>query len=222
MAAPPYNQSKADSYSDITNHSRYEGKSTGIGASANLSGETLGQGAQNDSRLATVADKNGLGFNGVGYGHDSSNRSSTTRNISITGDSGGTQSKAVYTDICTETAEAAVGRLNKAFDKEKVQQELDTQREISQQFSRNLQSAKAEADSRIYRLKVDFKAGKITQDEYDKQITRLQYLKTGLSMLAGRLSAPTDSALGIAAAIVAPAAAYRIGQHYKNNKELNF
>ncbi|ROW31401.1 hypothetical protein, partial [Neisseria animalis] len=50
-----------------------------------------------------------------------------------------TQATAAYTDICTETAEAASGRLQNVFDKEKVQQELDLQREVSQQFSQNVQ-----------------------------------------------------------------------------------
>ena len=39
--------------SDIKNHSRYEGKSFGLGASATISGKTLGQGEQNNHKTAT-------------------------------------------------------------------------------------------------------------------------------------------------------------------------
>ena len=66
--------------SDIKNHSRYEGKSFGLGASVAVSGKTLGQGAQNkpqDSHLTSVADKNGTSSS-VGYGNDSDSQSSVT------------------------------------------------------------------------------------------------------------------------------------------------
>ncbi|ROW31546.1 VENN motif pre-toxin domain-containing protein, partial [Neisseria animalis] len=48
-----------------------------------------------------------------------------------------------------------------------------------------------------------------------KELGKLQYLKTGLNMVAAGLSAPTDSVAGIAAATVSPAIAYEIGQHFK-------
>ena len=67
--------------SDIKNHSRYEGKSFGLGASVAVSGKTLGQGAQNkpqDSHVTSVADKNGTSSS-VGYGNDSDSQSSVTR-----------------------------------------------------------------------------------------------------------------------------------------------
>ena len=67
--------------SDIQNHSHYEGKSFGLGASVAVSGKTLGQGEQNnpqESHLKTVADKNGTSSS-VGYGNDSDSQSSVTR-----------------------------------------------------------------------------------------------------------------------------------------------
>ncbi|MBG8639244.1 hemagglutinin, partial [Neisseria meningitidis] len=79
-------------HSDIKNHSQYKGESFGLGASASISGKTLGQGAQNkpqNKHLTSVADKNGASSS-VGYGSDSDSQSSITKsgintqNIQIT------------------------------------------------------------------------------------------------------------------------------------------
>ncbi|MBH2380189.1 hemagglutinin repeat-containing protein, partial [Neisseria meningitidis] len=108
--------------SDIQNHSQYKGESFGLGASASISGKTLGQGAQNkpqNKHLTSVADKNGASSS-VGYGSDSDSQSSitksgiNTRNIHITDEAGqlartGRTAKEtearIYTGIDTETAD---------------------------------------------------------------------------------------------------------------------
>ena len=143
-------QSGSISQTDLHNISKYDGSSIGFGASVALSGETLGQGTQNNSKLTTVADKNSQGFNGVGYGRDSDHQESTTksgigtRNIILTDEAGqlaktgyGTE-KAIqlaYTDIRTEDASKHSGSLKNRFDAAEVQNELDLQREVSQQFA---------------------------------------------------------------------------------------
>ena len=143
-------QSGSISQTDLHNISKYDGSSIGFGASVALSGETLGQGTQNNSKLTTVADKNSQGFNGVGYGHDSDHQESTTqsgigtRNIILTDEAGqlaktgyGTD-KAIqlaYTDIRTEDAGKQSGSLKNRFDADKVQNELDLQRDVSQKFA---------------------------------------------------------------------------------------
>ena len=139
-------------HSDIHNHSRYEGESFGLGASATISGKTLGQGEQNhpqDSHLTSVADKNGTSSS-VGYGSDRNNQSSITKsgintqNIRITDEdkqirlTGKTaeQSKAqIHTDTTTDTAQALSGSLKNVFDKDRVQSEIDLQREVTQEFA---------------------------------------------------------------------------------------
>lgn len=143
-------QSGSISQTDLHNISKYDGSSIGFGASVALSGETLGQGAQNNSKLTTVADKNSQGFNGVGYGRDSDHQESTTksgigtRNIILTDEAGqiaktgyGTD-KAIqlaYTDIRTEDARTQSGSLKNRFDASEVQNELDLQRDVSQKFA---------------------------------------------------------------------------------------
>ena len=139
-------------HSDIQNHSRYKGESFGLGASVAVSGKTLGQGAQNkpqNKHLTSVADKNGASSS-VGYGSDSDSQSNitksgiNTRNIILTDEAGqlaktgyGTDKAAqlAYTDIRTEDAGQQSGSLKNRFDADKVQSELDLQRNVSQQFA---------------------------------------------------------------------------------------
>ena len=138
-------------HSDIQNHSRYEGKSFGLGASVAVSGQTLGQGEQNnpqESHLKTVADKNGTSSS-VGYGNDSDSQSNVTRsgintqNISITDEdkqiqlTGKTaeESKAqIHTDTTTETAQELSGSLKNIFNQAAVQSELDLQVQVTKEF----------------------------------------------------------------------------------------
>ena len=139
--------------SDIQNHSYYEGKSFGIGASVAISGESMGQNRPADSgpgiRL-TDASKGQNNNNAIGYGSDGDSQSSitksgiNTRNIILTDEAGqlaktgyGTDKAAqlAYTDIRTEDAGQQSGSLKNRFDADKVQSELDLQREVSQQFA---------------------------------------------------------------------------------------
>ena len=139
--------------SDIQNHSYYEGKSFGIGASVAISGESMGQNRPADSgpgiRL-TDASKGQNNNNAIGYGSDGDSQSSitksgiNTRNIILTDEAGqlaktgyGTDKAAqlAYTDIRTEDAGQQSGSLKNRFDADKVQSKLDLQREVSQQFA---------------------------------------------------------------------------------------
>ena len=231
-------QSGSISQTDLHNISKYDGSSIGFGASVALSGETLGQGTQNNSKLTTVADKNSQGFNGVGYGRDSDHQESTTksgigtRNIILTDEAGqlaktgyGTD-KAIqlaYTDIRTEDAGQQSGSLKNRFDADKVQSELDLQREVSQQFSHNADIVRAEFNKDLDALNEKIKTEKDPekQKEYEQQRDKLQQRQVFFNMFVAALSAPTDSAAGIAAATAAPAISYGIGQEFKNNKLKN-
>ncbi|CBX21456.1 unnamed protein product [Neisseria lactamica Y92-1009] len=145
---------------DIQNHSQYKGESFGLGASASISGKTLGQGAQNkpqNKHLTSVADKNGASSS-VGYGSDSDSQSSitksgiNTRNIHITDEAGqlartGRTAKEtearIYTGIDTKTADQHTGRLKNSFDKDAVAKEINLQREVTKEFGRNAAQAVA-------------------------------------------------------------------------------
>ena len=140
-------------HSDIQNHSRYEGKSFGIGASVAISGESMGQNRPADSgpgiRLIDVS-KGQNNNNAIGYGSDGDSKNSTTRsgintrNIHITDEAGQLARTArtaketearIHTGIDTETADQQSGSLKNRFDADKVQSELDLQRNVSQQFA---------------------------------------------------------------------------------------
>ncbi|HEZ1494764.1 TPA: PspA, partial [Neisseria meningitidis] len=126
--------------SDIQNHSRYEGRSFGIGGSFDLNGGWDG----------TVTDKQGRPTDRIspaaGYGSDGDSKNSTTRsgvnthNIHITDEAGqlartGRTAKEtearIYTGIDTETADQHSGHLKNSFDKDAVAKEINLQREVT-------------------------------------------------------------------------------------------
>uniref|UniRef100_UPI001F14C0A9 VENN motif pre-toxin domain-containing protein n=1 Tax=Neisseria yangbaofengii TaxID=2709396 RepID=UPI001F14C0A9 len=239
-------QTASISHGDIENHSRYEGDGFGIGVSGSISGQSLGQTAPAaDSRIQTVATKNGIDSS-IGYGSDGGSQSSVTRsgigtrNIIIGNDTDGTQAAAVYTGTRTETAEQNSGRLNNIFDKERVQSEIDLQRKVSQEFSKNVQEVRTEINHKAEGYKALAKAAEDkaaqalqngdlnayreavqTANEHHQKADNWQKGGVALAAVATGLSAPTDSALGIAAAAASPAAAYQIGQYFKELAQQN-
>ena len=231
-------------HSDIQNHSRYEGKSFGIGGSFDLNGGWDG----------TVTDKQGRSADrispAIGYGSDSDSQSSITKsgintqNIQITDEAAqirltgkiAAQTKAdIDTNVTTDTAERHSGSLKNVFDKDRVQSELDLQRTVSQDFSKNVQQANTEINRHLDKLKADKEAAETAaaealangdmetakrkaheaQDAAEKA-DNWQQSKVILNMLASGLAAPTQSGVGIAAATASPAVSYAIGQHFKD------
>ena len=145
-------------HSDIQNHSRYEGKSFGIGGSFDLNGGWDG----------TVTDKQGRPADrispAIGYGSDGDGKNSTTRsgintrNIHITDEAGqlartgrtAEETEArIYTGIDTETAAQHSGRLKNSFDKDAVAKEINLQREVTQEFGKNAAQATAAAADKL-------------------------------------------------------------------------
>ena len=153
--------------SDIQNHSHYEGKSFGIGASVAISGESMGQNRPADSgpgiRL-TDASKGQNNNNAIGYGSDGDSKNSTTRsgintrNIHITDKAGqlartGRTAKEtearIHTGIDTETADQHSGRLKNSFDKDAVAKEINLQREVTQEFGKNAAQTTAAVSDKL-------------------------------------------------------------------------
>ena len=160
-------QTAALTASDIQNHSRYEGKSFGIGASVAISGESMGQNRPADSgpgiRLIDVS-KGQNNNNAIGYGSDGDSKNSTTRsgintrNIHITDEAGqlartGRTAKEtearIYTGIDTETADQHTGRLKNSFDKDAVAKEINLQREVTQEFGKNAAQTTAAVSDKL-------------------------------------------------------------------------
>ncbi|WP_100152692.1 hemagglutinin repeat-containing protein [Snodgrassella alvi] len=146
--------------SDIHNHSDYSGSSIGIGASGSVSGSTLGQKQPTGNDKINLANQGETGASkSLGFGHDSGHSSSTTHsgintsNIIIT-DAAAQQQKTgksvaetiagIHTDTSSDNYADKAGYLSNNFDKDKVQKELDTQREVTQEFDQNRQDLKKE------------------------------------------------------------------------------
>ena len=229
-------QSGSISQTDLHNISQYDGSSIGFGTTVAVSGKSLGQEQQiGNVQLNDITRQNPSGFSS-GYGRDSDRQESTTksgigtRNIILTDENGqlaktgyGTDKAAqlAYSDIHTEDASQQSGSLKNRFDADKVQNELDLQRNVSQQFSQTVGTAQGMLNEKIDALKQQHQAGDITEADYAQKLKQLQYSQVFLNMVAAALSAPTDSAAGIAAATAAPAISYGIGQEFKNNKLKN-
>ena len=112
-------------------------------------------GQENTKKLAE--GKESLQFSyGMGYGKDSDSQSSTTKsgintqNIIIkdeaeqlkrTGKTVQEEIAAIKTDITTESAQSQSGKLENRFNKDDVQKELDSQREVTEKFGQNVVEA---------------------------------------------------------------------------------
>lgn len=116
-----------------------------------------------------------------------------------------------------------------------MQSELDLQRTVSQDFSKNVQQANTEINQHLDKLKADKEAAETAAAEAladgDMETAKRkaheaqdaaakadnwQQGKVILNMLASGLAAPTQSGAGIAAATASPAVSYAIGQHFKD------
>ena len=143
---------------DIQNHSRYEGKSFGIGGRLDLNGGWDG----------TVTDKQGRPADRIslsaGYGSDGDSKNSTTRsgintrNIHITDEAGqlartgrtAEETEArIHTGIDIETADQHSGRLKNSFDKDGVAKEINLQREVTQEFGKNAAQTTAAVSDKL-------------------------------------------------------------------------
>ena len=224
--------------SDIKNHSRYEGKSFGIGTDGNVKGGWTGKA------------KDGLSAS-LGYGNDGDKQSSVTRSgintqniritdedkqIQLTGKTAEETKAQIHTDTTTETAQELSGSLHNVFDKEAVQSELDLQRAVSQDFSQTSQQAGTEINRKA--KEYDDKAEQLAQAaakadaEGNQELAQALAVQAGderkkaaswqrggvlLNMISAGLSAPTQSTTGIVAATASPALSYEIGQQFKKH-----
>ena len=186
-------------HSDIQNHSRYEGRSFGIGGSFDLNGGWDG----------TVTDKQGRPADRIslsaGYGSDGDSKNSTTRsgintrNIHITDEAGqlartgrtAEETEArIHTGIDTETADRHTGRLKNSFDKDAVAKEINLQREVTQEFGKNAAQATAAVADKLgnTRSYERYQAAK-TLLEAELQNTDSETEKTAIRATLGQVNA---------------------------------
>ncbi|MBO7380636.1 MAG: hemagglutinin repeat-containing protein, partial [Neisseriaceae bacterium] len=204
---------------DIQNHVLYKGESFAVGIGANYNGEEVK-----------------VGSNGIGYGHDSDSYHSITKsgintaNIiitnkeqqqALTGKSVEETIANIKTDISTDNYAQYSGSLNNNFDADRVQSEIDLQREVTQEFSRNVQDLNRRQNEKLTELKAQYDNGDISLKEYNEQAKEVERNKTIINMVASGLLAPTDSVLGITTSTTAPLASQRIGIYFKDLAEKN-
>ena len=113
------------------------------------------------------------------------------------------------------------GSLNNNFDADRVQSEIDLQREVTQEFSRNVQDLNRRQNEKLTELKAQYDNGEISLKDYNDQAKEVERNKTIINMVTSGLLAPTDSVLGIATSTVAPLASQRIGIYFKELADKN-
>ncbi|VEG13333.1 hypothetical protein [Moraxella cuniculi] len=151
----------SDGVTTLTNTS-YDANSFGIGGGVNISGEALGQKIPNPNKpikAQTVSTATTPTYQGMGYGTDKDNNHSQTtsgigtHNITITNQDKqnskyqNTDSQNLYTNITTDdVAENKYinGIISNNFDKNKVQQEITLQQQVTFTFGQNAPKAVAE------------------------------------------------------------------------------
>ncbi|MDF7675804.1 VENN motif pre-toxin domain-containing protein, partial [Neisseriaceae bacterium ESL0693] len=207
-------------FTDLHNHSNYKGEGIGIGLSGDINGGANGQ----------TVDKNGNATNslmaGIGYGSDKGNDASTTHsgintsNISITNPDKQQQDiNQVHTDVSTDNYAEHAGYLSNNFDKDRVQSELDTQIDVSKEFSQNTQKAQAEINQKKDQLKdkIKHETDPAKLNEYQQQLDNWNTASWLLGSISAGLSAPTNNVAGIAAATASPAVAHAIGDYFHDH-----
>ncbi|ACA31896.1 filamentous haemagglutinin family outer membrane protein [Histophilus somni 2336] len=193
------------SYSDIQNHADYNGSAVGVGVQADINGGWDGRQVRDGSPVSRVNQ-------GIGFGYDKDSQSSLTKSgintqnliirdeqgqLAKTGKTIETTRGEISTNITTDSAEQHTGKLAPNFDKERLQKELDLQREVTQKFDQTRQEVKAE----LYDI-VDEKREKATQIRkinggYDTELSaqldreatdldeKVRWLDMGLGLLQG-------------------------------------
>ncbi|MDF7676898.1 hemagglutinin repeat-containing protein, partial [Neisseriaceae bacterium ESL0693] len=132
-------------FTDLHNHSDYKGEGIGIGVGGSLSG------GSSATQLAghNLMNQGNTGASGsVGFGSDKGHDKSTTHsgintaNINITDKEHQAQDiDKVHTNITTDNYAEHAGYLSNNFDKDKVQEEIDTQVDVSKEFDQNRKEA---------------------------------------------------------------------------------
>jgi filamentous hemagglutinin len=221
---------------DVQNHADYSATGFGIGGGFAMNGtgaNTNQMTPQNTSSAeqgkASLTANKSVGF-GMDSGHDNSTTESgiNTSNLTITNAAGQAatgksveQIKAeVATDTVTDTVALNSGHIANNYDAQAVQDEINLQVKVTQEFDKTRQGIKAEFNQAIDDLKQEQKDPKTTPErsaEIDESLKKWQTGGVLLDIVAGGLAAPTNAVGGIVAGSLAPAVSYQIGQHFKEN-----
>ncbi|WP_051940906.1 VENN motif pre-toxin domain-containing protein [Stenoxybacter acetivorans] len=240
-------------FSDLYNHADYEGSSFGISGSGSMGGgeapkeiggmQLAQQGSNETSTNPQTGESKTKGepkySQAIGFGSDSGHESSTTHsgintaNITITdeakqqeltGKTAEEIKQAIKTEVSTENYQEASGSLKNNFDKDRVQAELNLQRQVTQEFDSNTQAIRGEInrnrDSIVNALE-NPKLSAAERNELQQQLNQLDNLNLLVNSISAGLNAPTESLGGIAAATASPALIQQVGAYFKANAAKN-
>lgn len=223
---------------DVQNHADYSATGFGIGGGFAMNGtgaqngmtpqnqnSTNATGQLNQGKASLTVNKS-VGF-GMDSGHDRSTTESgiNTSNITITNPEAQAatgksveQIKAeVATDTVTDTVALNSGHIENNYDAQAVQDEINLQVRVSQQFDQNRQQAKAEINKEIDDLKKDMEKA-TTLDEKQAIQKKLDAWERGgliLDSVAGALYGPNSNGIaGTIAQVAAPHIANQIGEYF--------
>ena len=223
---------------DIQNHADYSATGFGIGGGFGMNGTGAQNGMTPQNTNSTAQGKASLTVNkSVGFGQDSGHDRSTTEsgintsNITITNPeaqaaTGNTveQIKAeVATDTVTDTVALNSGHIENNYDAQAVQDEINLQVRVSQQFDKTRQQAKAEIGSieQSYRNKAKeaIERGDFVEAErLDNLADDWQRGGLVLDSVAGALYGPnTNGALGAVAQVAAPHLVSELGDYFERS-----
>ncbi|TQV61487.1 MAG: hypothetical protein FNT15_09715, partial [Sulfurovum sp.] len=194
--------------SDIQNHADYS--ADGFGISASVSNSNHGN---QDAPKELGTSKT------IGYGSDSDTQATTTKSGIITSDK-----ESDY-----------AGKLANNFDKNEVQNELDTSVRVTQAFDATRQSVKQEinkeideanknkkdAEDKAKNPNLTYEEAKNLQADINKaneKIAEMQEVGLLVDMVNGALYNPSDTLAGTAVNTLSPKIVYEIGQHFKEEK----
>ncbi|AZI13983.1 hypothetical protein [Avibacterium paragallinarum] len=179
-------------------------------------------GNTNQAKLAEGLDSltGGMSF---GFGSDKESQSSLTKSginttnlhirdeqsqLAKTGKTVETTRGEISTDITTDTAEQHTGKLAQNFDKERLQKELDLQRDVTQDFDRNRQDVKNELYAIVDKKRENATLIRKINGGYDTGLSiqldneaadldeKVRWLDMGLGLLQGSVG-NTKTMLGV-------------------------
>ncbi|WP_218690405.1 hemagglutinin repeat-containing protein [Psychrobacter sp. BF1] len=181
---------------DIENTSSYDGDAIQVGIS-----------------LGMTDNKPQGNTNGLGYGTDSDNDSSTTR-AGITGIAGNS-------GITTDNREEYARALENGFDETRVNEELGAQVEITQAFDQERRKIKTELNKKEQGLREEAEeqdqlGNTVDRDNLLLQADKVQKQGLLFDAVSGAIYGPnTNGVTGYVAKAVSPAVSFKVGQYYK-------
>ena len=228
------------SASDIDNFSHYEGSAIGISAGvsySNPNAPTNNQNSNDKTHKAYNPDSKGA-TKAIGYGSEGESQTSTTysgintTNLTILNQANSnTTPTDIHTSTTTDTLAENSGALANTFDAEAMQNELDVQVRVTQNFDRTTQEAKAEIDKKIDEAKAKQQEAQehlernpndisayLALIEANSDIENMQHLGVLVDSISGALYSPSDSITGTIANTLSPAIVYEIGQQFKGTE----